>query len=114
MKKEHIQKKGFELACFNLPNLPTAIIGVQYSYVKNGTPRVAFWQPPYKHYPYQIWHWEPKTSSWRLSKAKLSESMESKFSKFWEDQEDIGLWIAHLKRLNNFKPKEQRSTNVAA
>lgn len=109
MKGHYSQKKGFELGCFLLPNIPTAIIGVQYFYVKNGKPRVAFWQPPYKNYPYQLWHWEPKTSSWRLSKTPLSASMAEKFSKFWSEQEDIGLWVAQLKRLNNMqfgKPKE--------
>lgn len=112
MNNPRIEKKGFELGCFNLPNISTAVIGVQYFYSKNGKRRVVFWQPPYKHYPYKLWHWEPKISSWRLSKTPLTKTMEEKFSAFWKDQEDIGLWIAHLKRLNNpttksFKPKKE-------
>lgn len=115
VEQKTTENKKMSLACYILPKVPTPIIGVEYRYSPKDKPsKVLFWQPPYKHFPYQLWEWVPATSSWKVCSSKLSEKMEKKITDYWTNHTDIGLWVAHLKKLNNPQPAERTKRFVKA
>ncbi len=100
-----------QIACYNLPQSPMPIVGIQFKAVgKSGEESIFFWTPPYKSYPDSAWKWNvcdplelgkanrTKQSSWKKLSKPLPQKRRDELQQFWNAQTDIGLWISEAKR----------------
>ncbi len=96
-----------KLASFsNLPGCSTSfdLIGLQFNaQTKAGNDRTFFWSPPFGDKPDRLFKWVPETSTWKECPiAGLSQKKRDRLWECWQSQTDIGLWITHSKRLQEF------------
>lgn len=92
-----------QIACYNLPQSPMPIVGIQFrAQGKSGEESTFFWTPPYKSYPDSAWKWNvcdhTKQSSWKRLSKPLPQKRRDELQKFWDAQEDLGLWFAASRR----------------
>ncbi|MBD1823673.1 hypothetical protein H6F51_14395 [Cyanobacteria bacterium FACHB-DQ100] len=98
-----------ELASFRLPEFKHFDpIGLKFNATskKLGSEQVYFWIPPINEKSDRLFRWIPKSSSWKECPiAGLSEKKRAALLECWKNQSDIGLWMTHQKRLNQFKSR---------
>jgi hypothetical protein len=99
-----------QIACYNLPQFPVAIVGIQFKAIgKSGKESTFFWTPPYKSYPDTTWIWHvcslKRQSGWKRLSKPLPQKRRDELQKFWDSQTDVGLWIWQLKRDRYFHQK---------
>ena len=75
-----------------------------------GTEQTFFWIAPFGEKRDRLFRWLPHSSSWKECPISgLSEKKRSQLIQCWTNQADIGLWIAHSKRLNEWQSRDRVS-----
>jgi hypothetical protein len=83
-------------------------VGLEFNATtKAGNDRTFFWVSSRKDNPDRLYRWVPtphnRSGHWKeLAIATLGEKKRAELINCWQSQQDIGLWIAHSKRIAHF------------